>query len=134
MNAGSGKGRSLRTEGQMPLEEPLEEQGPRREEEAGRSLQEEGERKAKRARGILIATVQDDLERAMEREMYLQLHEENLRLKMEMEAMQQQKADPQSIGMVRGVGRTWESPNRSTTCLENSFFFRLAFPSLMGLL
>ncbi len=87
---GSGKGKALKSEGKMP-DEDREVQG--REQDVRRALQEAGERQTKRARGHLDARVQDDLERAMEREMFLQLQEENMRLRSELEEANRKKTD-----------------------------------------
>ena len=99
-SAGSGKGRAskdattLKSEGMMPQEEG---EKPR----DGRSrgvLREEGIKLTKRAREPLDPRVQDDLERAMEKEVFMQLHEENLKLKSEIEKLQQQTKNGNSSG------------------------------------
>ena len=92
-NTGSGKGRAvregIRSQGEMPIFEDVPVQGRT----IRQVLQEEGERQAKRARGSLDARIQDDLERAMEREMFLQLQEENSRLKSELDSVKQGHRD-----------------------------------------
>ena len=89
-STGNGKGRAAkegaRTQGEMPISENVPESGK----DVRNLLQEEGERQMKRARGSLDARVQDDLERAMERELLMQIQEENLRLKAELEAVQKE--------------------------------------------
>ena len=89
-STGNGKGRSTkegaRTQGEMPISENVPVSGK----DVKNLLREEGERQMKRARGSLDARVQDDLERAMERELLMQIQEENLRLKAELEAVQKE--------------------------------------------
>ena len=90
MSLGSGKGKAVKSEGKMPDEDR---EVPGRERDVRRALQEAGERQTKRARGHLDARVQEDLERAMEREMFLQLQEENLKLRAELEEANRKKTD-----------------------------------------
>ena len=104
-STGRGKGRAThgegvaheigeRSEGMMPMEEPSE---TMMEDDAREILDEEIKKHRKRARGDLHQQVQDDLERAMEKEIVYQLHEENARLKQKVEQLlQRQKATPQS--------------------------------------
>ena len=104
-STGRGKGRAThgegvaheigeRSEGMMPMEEPSE---TMIEDDAREILDEEIKKHRKRARGDLHQQVQDDLERAMEKEIVYQLHEENARLKQKVEQLlQRQKATPQS--------------------------------------
>ena len=72
-STGNGKGRAAkegaRTQGEMPISENVPELGK----DVRNLLREEGERQMKRARGSLDARVQDDLERAMERELLMQI-------------------------------------------------------------
>ena len=77
-STGSGKGRAvkegLRTEGRMPVDEGDHLQG------AEGLLREEAKKIAKRASESTSGRAQDDLERAMEKEVFMQLQDENMRL------------------------------------------------------
>ncbi len=92
-STGSGKGRALKdvskddvkSEGRMPVDEEEHSQGGT----SQRMLKEEARRVTKRAREPMDPRVQDELERAMEKEVFTQLHEENVRLKPEIEKLQQ---------------------------------------------
>ena len=121
MSLGSGKGKAVKSEGKMPDEDS---EVPRREGDVRRALQEAGERQTKRARGHLDARVQEDLDRAMEREMFLQLQEENLKLRAELEEANRKKTDGlqssdwsevsaahQTTGMGRSLERILYTPN-----------------------
>ena len=89
---GAVQGESLRSAGAMPAEEgDGEEERPRDRGSRG-VLKEEGTKMTKRAREHLDPRVRDDLERAMEREVFMKLQEENLKLRSEIEKLQQQQS------------------------------------------
>ena len=90
-STGSGKGRAvkegLRTEGRMPVDDGDHQQGveglPR----------EEARKMAKRASESKSDQTQDDLERAMEKEVFMQLQDENMRLREELTKMQHMQVE-----------------------------------------
>ena len=90
-STGSGKGRAvkegLRTEGRMPVDEGDHQQG------AEGLLREEAKKIAKRASESTSGRTQDDLERAMEKEVFTQLQDENMRLREELTKMQHLKVE-----------------------------------------
>ena len=56
-------------------------------------LREEARKMAKRASESTSGRAQDDLERAMEKEVFMQLHDENMRLREELTKMQHLKVE-----------------------------------------
>ncbi len=90
--------------------------GTTKEDEAKEILDEEIKKHRKRARGDLHPQVQDDLERAMEKEIVYQLHEENARLKQKVEQLlQQQRTTPQSSQWSEVSATLEEVPKPPTT-------------------
>ena len=79
----------MRSEGEMPIMEDFPVTGNN----VRQVLQEEGEGQLKRARGSLDPRIQDDLERAMEREVFMQLQEESNQSRRELEQARQKKAE-----------------------------------------
>ena len=90
-STGSGKGRAvkegLRTEGRMPVDEGDHLQG------AEGLLREEAKKIAKRASESTGGRAQDDLERAMEKEVFMQFQDENMRLREELTKMQHMQVE-----------------------------------------
>ena len=125
-SAGSGKGRApkesttLKSEGMMPQDD--EEKRPRDGGPRG-VLREEGTKMTNRAREHLDPRVQDDLERAMEREVFMQLQEENLQLRSEIEKLQQQTKNGNSSGWSEiSMGTEARGPPRGEAAEERVRF------------
>ena len=90
-STGSGKGRAvkegLRTEGRMPVDGGDHLQG------VEGLLREEAKKIAMRASESTTGRAQDDLERAMEKEVFMQLQDDNMRLREELTKMQHLKVE-----------------------------------------
>ena len=122
-STGRGKGRATHgegvareigemSEGMMPMEET----SGTMEDDVKETLEEEVKRHRKRTRGDLHPQVQEDLERAMEKEIVYQLHEENAMLKQKVEQLlQRQKATPQSSRWSEVSATVEEVPRPPTT-------------------